>query len=187
MNLLLRRKRTQRDLGRRPGREREQSLAGDVLKPVEILRQHVVQEVLDFPVGPLDQDEAAIAGLGRTLKEDCSQRPRRIVGQMLTKPSRLASSAEVEALALRTQFYKVLLAHTLDRFGHLLGHESRLAINGQTRGAADTGHAPTMPQAHTVTVSTLWRQYSRQLNTRVHQYHRRSRQDVCVDACVGAY
>ncbi|MFB6556073.1 hypothetical protein [Streptomyces sp. NPDC056405] len=70
MNLLLRRKRTQRDLGQRPAGEGEQSLASDVLKPVEILRQHIEQEVLDFPVGPLDQDEAAITGLGRIARRD---------------------------------------------------------------------------------------------------------------------
>ncbi|MFE7213607.1 hypothetical protein ACFU93_27200 [Streptomyces sp. NPDC057611] len=69
MNLLLRRKGTQRNLHQHPAREGEKSLAGDVLKPVEILRQHVKQEVLDFPVGPLDQDEAAITELGRYSKK----------------------------------------------------------------------------------------------------------------------
>ncbi|MFJ1701651.1 hypothetical protein ACIOHC_42945 [Streptomyces sp. NPDC088252] len=131
MNLLLRRKGTQRDLGQRPAREREQSLADDVLKPIKILRQHVEQEVLDFPVGPFDQDEAAITGLGRTLKKDRAQRPRRIVGQALIKPSRLASPAEVEALALRTQLYEDLLVHTLDLFGDVQRHEGRLSTNGQ--------------------------------------------------------
>ncbi|OEJ30169.1 hypothetical protein BGK67_01195 [Streptomyces subrutilus] len=142
MNLLLHRERTQRDLGQRPAGEREQSLTSDVLKPVEILRQHVEQEVLDFPIGPLDQDEAAITGLGRMLKKDRSQRPPRIVGQVLIKPPRLTSPAEAKALALRTQSYQVLLAHTLDRFGHLLRHESRLAIDSQT---ASHCTAQTMP------------------------------------------
>ncbi|MFD9599010.1 hypothetical protein [Streptomyces sp. NPDC059970] len=89
LNLLLRRKGTQRNLHQLPTGEGQQSLASDLLKPVEVLRQHVEQEVLDFPIGPLDQDEAAITELGRTLKKDRSQRTRRIVRQVLIKPSRL--------------------------------------------------------------------------------------------------
>lgn len=88
MNLLLRRKGTQRNLHQCPAGEGEQSLAGDVLKPVEVLRQHVEQEVLDFPVGSRDQDEGAVTGLGGMLKKDRSRRPRRIIGQVLIKPSR---------------------------------------------------------------------------------------------------
>ncbi|MFI0219068.1 hypothetical protein [Streptomyces lydicus] len=142
LNLLLRWKGTKRNLHQRPAREGEQSLADDVLKPVKVLQQHVEQEVLDFPVGSLDQDEGAVTELGRMLKNDRSQRPRPIVGQVLIKPSRLTSPAEVKALALRTQPYQVLLAHTLDRFGHLLRHESRLAIYGQTVSYCTTQTTP---------------------------------------------
>ncbi|GAB1340133.1 hypothetical protein ACE1SV_67230 [Streptomyces sp. E-15] len=88
LNLLLHRKGTQWNLHQRPAREGEQSLAGDVLKPVEVLRQHAEQEMLDFPVGSLDQDEGAVTDLGRMINKDRSQRPRRIVGQVLFKPRR---------------------------------------------------------------------------------------------------
>jgi hypothetical protein len=76
--------------------------------------------------------EGEVTDLGGMLEKDRSQRPRRIVRQVLIKPSRLTSPAEVKALALRAQSYQVPLAHTLERFGHLLRHESRLALDDQT-------------------------------------------------------
>lgn len=153
---LLRRKGAQRNLHQRPAREGQQSVTDDVLKSVEVLQQHVEQKVLDLPVGSLDQDEGAVTDLGGCSRTDRSQRPRRIVGQVLIKPSRLTSPAEVKALALRTQSYQVLLAHTLDRLGHLLRHGSRLALDGQNASCAQrrTVHPCDAP-AHTLTATTL--------------------------------
>ncbi|OKI67235.1 hypothetical protein AMK14_23650 [Streptomyces sp. TSRI0445] len=95
--------------------------------------------MLGFPVGPLDQDEAAISGLGKALKKDRSQRPRHIVGQVLVQPSRSTSPVEVEMLALRTQLDKALLVHTLDLFGNVQRHEGRLSTSGQNaRGCQHT-------------------------------------------------
>lgn len=95
---------------------------------------------------------------------------------VLIKPSRLTSSAEVEAFALRTQFYEVLLAHILDRFGQLLRHGSRSAINGQNAICCTgryTDGPPRDAPAQTVTTPTFGQQYSRQLITRPHQHHSR--------------